>query len=823
MSKPEKKLAEYMMKQKALMVVHESVEGFIKRYNDEQDVYQIPIRLEFLDRVYMEFQEIQAEIEKFDSPEMFDEHLQERAAFETRFCKAKGFLLMKRSTDPSQIALNSSMIAKYSTFRQDFISAKLQYLLQSLEGEAHKPFETVDIEADNYASTWDALLKRYDNKRFLKRQLFRALYDLAPLKRESPKELHDLVDDYQRHVRALSKLGYPVDQPTELQAGSNDPLGLGGEDKRLGELSDLQIRSNQPGQVKVAGFTQVPKKFVKMVSNSATTESKSYAPSCIACPESHFLFQCPAFSKMSVRQCRELRTGHQGRNCTSKYDCRSCHQKHHTLLHQNPTAQFSSTPVAVPCQPSQQPNPAMSNIDVVPGSANPNSQVSMSAHSYQSTVLLETVTLFVVDQNGMEHSACALLDTGSMCSFITKKNGQYTQPPPCEGRPCRVWNRRILQPNQAQIDCYYQVQAVFKIPEVPLADPKFHVPADIDLVVGGKIYHELHTGSKISLGEGEPVFVEIVFGWTVSGKVPIHVPGIQKICHLTTVDRNLEQALQKFWDLEAVEQCSMFTAEENLCEELFTTTTRESSGRYVLSLPLTRDPLVTLGESRSIAERRFLSHERRLKRDPATKEPYCRFMEDYERLSHTVRLVDPVDEAQPHCCLPHHPVFKEFSTTTKIRVVFDASCKTSSGFSVNDLQLVGPVVQEDLLSIHIRFRSHQIALVADVEKMYRQILVHPSFRRYQLVLWRPHPSQPIATYELQTVTYGFASAPFLATRTLQRIAQDTSGEYPAAAPKVQKDFYVDDFFSGSDNVESAIRVRQETSAMLASAGFPLKK
>ncbi|XP_055632363.1 uncharacterized protein LOC129772869 [Toxorhynchites rutilus septentrionalis] len=187
------------------------------------------------------------------------------------------------------------------------------------------------------------------------------------------------------------------------------------------------------------------------------------------------------------------------------------------------------------------------------------------------------------------------------------------------------------------------------------------------------------------------------------------------------------------------------------------------------------------------------------------------------------KLVDPVDETKPHCYLPHHPVFKTSSFTTKVRVVFDASCKTSSGFSVNDLQLVGPVVQEDLLSIHIRFRIHRIAFVADVEKMYRQILLHQPFRRYQLILWRSSPDQPIATYELQTVTYGFASSPFLATRTLQQIAQDASKTYPAAAAVAQKDFYVDDFLSGADTVESAIHIRQEISAMFAAAGFPLKK
>ena len=49
-----------------------------------------------------------------------------------------------------------------------------------------------------------------------------------------------------------------------------------------------------------------------------------------------------------------------------------------------------------------------------------------------------------------------------------------------------------------------------------------------------------------------------------------------------------------------------------------------------------------------------------------------------------------------------HIVRKETSTTTKIRAVFDALAKTSTGISLNDILLVGPTVHPPLLDILIR-------------------------------------------------------------------------------------------------------------------------
>lgn len=75
--------------------------------------------------------------------------------------------------------------------------------------------------------------------------------------------------------------------------------------------------------------------------------------------------------------------------------------------------------------------------------------------------------------------------------------------------------------------------------------------------------------------------------------------------------------------------------------------------------------------------------------------------------------------------LPPHSVLKDESLTIKVRVVLDGSAKTSSGISLNDILLTGPILQDDLFTILIRFRKYTVAFTADVAKIYQQVLVYP--------------------------------------------------------------------------------------------------
>ncbi|EDW26925.1 GL21036 [Drosophila persimilis] len=123
-------------------------------------------------------------------------------------------------------------------------------------------------------------------------------------------------------------------------------------------------------------------------------------------------------------------------------------------------------------------------------------------------------------------------------------------------------------------------------------------------------------------------------------------------------------------------------------------------------------------------------------------------------------------------------VLRPQSTYTKLRVVFDASSKTSSQVALNDILMVGPTIQEELYSTLLRFRLHRFALTADVKKMYRQVMVNEADRQFQLIVWRRDPSESLRLYKLNTVTYGTVPAPFLAIRCLKRLSSSGAEDIP---------------------------------------------
>jgi hypothetical protein len=137
--------------------------------------------------------------------------------------------------------------------------------------------------------------------------------------------------------------------------------------------------------------------------------------------------------------------------------------------------------------------------------------------------------------------------------------------------------------------------------------------------------------------------------------------------------------------------------------------------------------------------------------------------------------------------LPPHAFLKPDCTTTKTRVDFDASAKTTSGISLNDIVMTGPIIQQDLLSIVLRFRTRIYSMTADISKMYRQITIHPEDYDLQRILWRGAPDKSLQQYQLIIITYGTLQASFLAMRYLVQLSNEATIRNPHAAEVIARD------------------------------------
>ncbi|XP_065088817.1 uncharacterized protein LOC135710230 [Ochlerotatus camptorhynchus] len=608
--------------------------------------------------------------------------------------------------------------------------------------------------------------------------------------------------------------------------------------------------------------------------------------SCIVCNQPHRIYDCEVFKRMSIEQKQDtirkkklcwncLSSSHLSRDCSSK-PCRKCNEKHHTLLHSSspndrytqpqvkpPTGNLKSTTytgsgAVVPASLSTPipPSPLTSSATHQP-LTNALAAASSSTTTY-STVLLSTAVVKVHGLSGRSTFVRTLLDSCSESNFITERIVQLLglnrrkQAAIIAGMGgSTVSSTYCTVADFSSVNSTYSNTLTFRIlskitndlpsraidisqwnlpPEVILADPDFASPQRIDMVIGAQLFFSLLQEGQIPVNAGpsehQPILQRTVLGWVVSGPVSIDTAtqGPERVALLCTTD-DLDQQLTRFWEVESCPQSRGLSKEELACEMYFSeTTTRDESGRFVVRLPKKEHVLSQLGDSEIGALRRFQWMQRRLSKNPDLKAQYVDFMAEYIELGHMVP-VDPLQD-KTHTCsfyLPHHAVLKPSSTTTKCRVVFDGSSKSSTGISLNDCLMVGPTVQDTLYAIVIRFCMYEVALVADVTKMYRQMWVHPDDRRLQLVYWQSRTDSHVHPYELTTVTYGTACAPYLATRCLQQLSYDHSVSETDTAARIGKDFYVDDFLSGADTVEEATQLRSGVQSILASAGFELRK
>lgn len=134
-----------------------------------------------------------------------------------------------------------------------------------------------------------------------------------------------------------------------------------------------------------------------------------------------------------------------------------------------------------------------------------------------------------------------------------------------------------------------------------------------------------------------------------------------------------------------------------------------------------------------------------------------------------------------------------------------------------------PYINLPTRATNLLFRRYEYILRGDVEYLYREILVRPEDRDFQRIVWRNDPAEGIMDYRLNTVTFGVASPPFLASCMLHEVASSIQTIQPEVAGVILQDFYTTDIITGTHELKQTHNLRRSLNEVLSTAGLSLRE
>ncbi|XP_026830319.1 uncharacterized protein LOC105279648 [Ooceraea biroi] len=762
--------------------------------------------------------------------------------------------------------------------------SRMHFLASCLKGRALESIADLSITGDNFDIAWKTLTSRFESKRRILNVHLSAILNLTSLTRESSSELHSLRDRVRVAVSALRHIDRtPEDLWNDVLVHSvvqrldsvtrkawNVKTSDSDEPPHFDDLDRFLLARARA--LEDCSSAKASSKSTAGQKITVSTASKTAPATCPLCKARHFMSACPTFTAGSPIQRRELvkhhkrcynclSQSHAVGECQSKYSCRTCQQRHHSLLHDSSdsradTSAAASVANASPTPPPHQPVASDTTIQ----------SLCSSTPKARSQVLLATAWVTVGASSGRSFAVRALLDQGSeMMTFISEclvqnlRAKRITMPVAVSaigGVLAGNFNKAVVisvSPRKStapslsapavimpQLTSYaprkvIDLHSLSHLANLSWADPDPGSAEPIDVIIGADLYGSVILDGIRRGGQGDPIAQNSIFGWLISGPVGLTASSnASSAClatdahpavsvHHISVSPSLDAELRRFWEVEEVPRKALLTPEEIRCENHFIHThSRTPGGRYIVRLPFKTELPINIGATRFIAEKQAESLSRRFHANPVLFKEYAEFLNEYESLGHMRRV--PLGEPTDHCVyIPHHPVLRESSATSRLRVVFNASSRSSNGTSLNDHLLPGPKLQSEFASVILKWRSFRYVYTADIAKMFRQILVDPLDTQYQHILWKPNVNEAPIDFELLTVTYGMACSPYEALRVIKQVASDEGHRFPCARAILLENSYVDDVCFGYHRVSELRKIRDELTELLRRGGFELRK
>ena len=312
------------------------------------------------------------------------------------------------------------------------------------------------------------------------------------------------------------------------------------------------------------------------------------------------------------------------------------------------------------------------------------------------------------------------------------------------------------------------------------------------------------------------------FGWVISGYFTnndSYANVKTQLCCFSFSDNDLKEFL-------GLEIAGVTPNEKRFCDEYgpivqkFNETLKFENNKYTVNL-IWKEPHVKLVNNLSIAIKRQTALEKHLVKDPELRQKYYNVFDVYESQSKIEEVpLNEINVDHRVYYLPHFPVIKDTRLSTKVRPVFDGSCKSFNDVSLNDALETGPALQLKIFSILLRFRRWSIGLFADVESAFHAINLNPVDQDVCRFLL-PKSDGTFRHMRFRVLPFGLNCSPYL----LNAVISHHLNKYPHTNTihELQNNIYVDDFISGCDQIETAKIIHDEANEILLNGGLKLTK
>ena len=336
---------------------------------------------------------------------------------------------------------------------------------------------------------------------------------------------------------------------------------------------------------------------------------------------------------------------------------------------------------------------------------------------------------------------------------------------------------------------------------------------DIQVLIGSGYQYEYLEGEQIRGGPHEPVAIQTSLGWVLSGQLKgesfSYQDSVVNFVHSDErYDNKILQQVNKLWDLDSLG----IRPENDAAKESFDNEIEFTGNRYSVKLPW-KTGHGPIPQNYSTRVSRLKNQLRKLKEDPDVLTEYDKIINEQIQEG-IVSKVTGMEDTQKSSYLPHSAVIRHGAETTKVRVVYDASCKDKvTKTSLNDCMHVGPPLTPHTVNILLRFRMWKVALVGDIAKGLLLIEVDPVDRDVLTFLWVKDvntETPEIIVLRFNRVMFGANNSPYMLNIVIRHHIESFRELYSQFVAKLSQSFYVDDLVTGANTEREALSLYEKS-------------